>query len=125
MRSKIKALGPKNTQILHETLFIPRKYYNLYGLYDLSFPMSADYSWISKAIKSGVSINYTDFVFVDYLQDGVYRQIRKIFSKDIRSFSCYEKRGKFIFAIKRYIIRVIFFCLSRIKYYFIKFYKFK
>jgi len=126
LRSKIKALGPKNTQVLHETLFIPKKYYNLYGLYDLSFPMSADYSWISKAIKSGVSINYTDFVFVDYLEGwGISADTKNFFQKISDHFRVMKREVSLFFAIKRYVIRVIFFCLSRIKYYFKKFYKFK
>jgi glycosyltransferase involved in cell wall biosynthesis len=122
LRSKIKPLGAKNTQILHETLYIPKKYYNLYGLYDLSFPMSADYSWMCKAIKSGALVEYTDFIFIDYCEGwGASADAKNFFQKMSDHFRVMKREVNLIFAIKRYIIKVIFFCLSKLKYYYLKF----
>lgn len=124
LRSKIKPLGPRNTQILHETLYIPRKFYNLYGLYDLSFPMSADYSWMSKAIRSGVSVEYTDCVFIDYCEGwGVSADATNFFQKISDHFRVMKREVNLFFAIRRYIIRMIFFSLSRLKHYVLKFLK--
>ena len=124
LRSKIKPLGSRNTQILHETLYVPKKYYSLYGLYDLSFPVSADYSWISKVIKSNVPVEYTDCVFIDYCEGwGLSADATNFFQKILDHFRVMKREVNLFFAIKRYIIRVIFFSLSRLKHYVLKFLK--
>ena len=66
IRSDIPPLSPKNTEILHETIYIPRKTYEIVGLYDIGFKISSDFDWISRACLKNTQISYSDELFVDY-----------------------------------------------------------
>ena len=113
LRSKIKPLSSKNTQILHETLFIPRKYFDIFGSYNLSFPISADYSWVSNALKSGVPVEYTDFILVDYCKGWGASADKNLFLKKIDDhFRVMKRDVNLFFAIKRYLFRFIGFYLK-------------
>jgi glycosyltransferase len=100
LRSKIKPLSTKNSQVFHESLYIPKDLYSKFGFYDTLFKISADFSWVSLAIKSGVDIVYTDDILISYQSGWGFsgrksnfikkkREHLKIMSRDVNFFYAY------------------------------------
>lgn len=116
-RSKIKSLSPRNTQVLHETLYIPVELYKLYGLYDLTFNVSADFSWVSNALRMGTEVVSTDSLFVNYIIPwGLSGDPKKFMLKINDHYRVMRRDVGLFFAIKRYLYRILGFCKSRFLY---------
>jgi glycosyltransferase involved in cell wall biosynthesis len=109
IRSKIKPISPKNSSILHETLFIPLKIYKKIGLYNTNYRISADYDFIAKIIKKyNIPIHYSDDIFVQYLEDwNISGSSKNQFKKIIEHFKIKKQYVSFIFAIKSFFIKFI------------------
>ena len=113
IRSKIPPLSSKNTEILHETIYIPRKVYELVGLYDTDFKISSDFDWISRASLKSIQMSYSDELFVDYGSGWGKTGLPKNFNIKIwEHFRVMRRDVGFWFAINRLSKRYIY---NRIK----------
>lgn len=114
-RSKLSLLSSRNTKILHESIYIPRKFYSQVGQYDTRYNISADYEWISRAESiSALNVVYTDEVLICYgggwgLSGLVNNERRKI--KEHYNISK-KYVGRF-FSLRRYAFRFAKFTLKR------------
>ena len=61
----------KNTMsIFHPTMFISKESYAKVGLYDLNFKLSADFEWVLRARKAGLSFHYDHHLISHYYKYG-------------------------------------------------------
>lgn len=57
--------------IPHQSIFIPKKYHELFGKYDLKYKIVADYDFISKLVINNVSFFYTNLIIANYDYTGI------------------------------------------------------
>lgn len=108
IRSQLPAISSKNTSVLHETLFIPRSIYESIGVYDLKYKISADFDWVSRAVTRKVVFAYTDHLYVDYIANwGLSAAIENFHSKILDHFKVMNRDVGLVFALKRYLTRLI------------------
>lgn len=114
-RSEIKPLSSKNTQILHETLYIPLDFYKMYGFYDITFKISADFSWVSNALRKGAKVVFTDAVLIAYkVPWGISGDSRNFVTKIHDHYRVMRRDVGIFFAIYRFLCRILGFYRSKL-----------
>ncbi len=64
--------------INHPASFVHREVYNTIGLFDTQYKLSADYDFIFRAYKSGISFLFTDEIIVNMRNCGATSQLKNI-----------------------------------------------
>ena len=57
--------------IQHPTCFVPRKLYEIYGNYDLSYRYSADYDLILRYVSAGVKFSFLETIITNFRLGGL------------------------------------------------------
>lgn len=70
-----------NVVMIHPAVFIKKEVYDNYGLYDLSYKLSADYELLLRCYTNSVKYVYTDKYIVNYVLGG---QSSKEFAKGVK-----------------------------------------
>jgi glycosyltransferase involved in cell wall biosynthesis len=63
------AFGPG--PVLHPSWYVPRRLYDILGLYDTSFRVSADFDMYVRLLKAGVEFRYVDVPLVEFRSGGL------------------------------------------------------
>jgi len=116
LRSGLAPLSSRNTKILHESVYVPRKLYDQVGEYDTQYKISADYDWLSRAESSGsLLVVYTDEVLICYERGwGFSGSIENEKIKIREHFSISKEYVGFVFSFRRYAFRLAKLLLKRV-----------
>lgn len=116
LRSNLAPLSSRNTKLLHESIFIPRKLYRKVGVYDTRYKISADYEWISRAESiSALDVVYTDDVLISYGSGwGLSGSISNERQKIREHYDIAKKYIGFFFSFRRYAFRLAKLSIKRV-----------
>lgn len=116
LRSSLKPLSCRNTKILHESIFIPRKFFGTIGLYDCRYSISADYEWICRAeSKNMLTPIYSDEVLICYESGwGISGEPKNELKKITEHYKIARQYVGLPFALRRYVFRLTKLAIKRL-----------
>lgn len=69
---KVAAAYRNNTMgTIHPATIVPKRIYNLVGLYDINYRIIGDIDWFKRAYKANMPIIFADFVVTNFMVGGV------------------------------------------------------
>ncbi|WP_278601017.1 glycosyltransferase family 2 protein [Clostridium tertium] len=114
---KIRQNYNLNKQILfkgicHQSAFIKKDLFNQFGLYDISFKISADYDFFVKAYANKKRFKYIDLDIIRYDMTGYssqsenmrrgYNEYRSIIKKNLSGFNKFKGYLRYLYLISKY-----------------------
>ena len=69
---KVAAAYRNNTMgTIHPATIVPKRIYDIVGLYDINYKIIGDIDWFKRAYKAGMPIVFADFVITNFMVGGV------------------------------------------------------
>lgn len=69
---KVAAAYRNNTMgTIHPATIVPKRTYDIVGLYDINYKIIGDIDWFKRAYKTGMHIIFADFVVTNFMVGGV------------------------------------------------------